>query len=166
MPAELPMSCDLRRFVQSENGRYYCALGRSARAVHPRAWGEHLIARDVDSDYNGSSPRVWGTPPLWKSDPQQQRFIPGRARLARPGGTWRQPASPVMGRGPGCLDEAVATVRRRRTRTGAAARVSGPSRGGRRLSFFGQSGAGRLVTARRGLRGLCLMLSRCVHHMH
>src|SRR5271169_1363153 len=29
VPAELPISCDLRRFVQSENGRYYCALGRS-----------------------------------------------------------------------------------------------------------------------------------------
>jgi hypothetical protein len=29
MPAELPISCDLRRFVQSENGRYHCALGRS-----------------------------------------------------------------------------------------------------------------------------------------
>jgi hypothetical protein len=29
VPAELPISCDLRRFVQSENGWYYCALGRS-----------------------------------------------------------------------------------------------------------------------------------------
>ena len=29
MPAELPISCDLRRFVQSENGRYYRAFCRS-----------------------------------------------------------------------------------------------------------------------------------------
>jgi integrase len=28
MPAELPISCDLRRFVQSENCRYYCAFWR------------------------------------------------------------------------------------------------------------------------------------------
>jgi hypothetical protein len=27
MPAELPISCDLRRFVQPENGRYHCAFG-------------------------------------------------------------------------------------------------------------------------------------------
>jgi hypothetical protein len=45
MPAKLPISCDLRRFVQLENGRYHCALGRSKAhhrirahvALNPRA---------------------------------------------------------------------------------------------------------------------------------
>jgi hypothetical protein len=43
MPAELAISCDLRRFVQSENGRYYCAFGRSNRSR--AAWsGDNSIS--------------------------------------------------------------------------------------------------------------------------
>ena len=45
-------------------------------SVHPHACGEHLGRFSSESDYSGSSPRMWGTLNKYGIIPGQFRFIP------------------------------------------------------------------------------------------
>ncbi len=44
--------------------------------VHPHVCGEHRPMGHQPFFRCGSSPRVWGTPAIWSSVPDQMRFIP------------------------------------------------------------------------------------------
>ncbi len=49
------------------------------KAVHPRACGEHEIAKQRANGLSGSSPRVRGTLAEYNRDIATKRFIPARA---------------------------------------------------------------------------------------
>ena len=49
---------------------------RQNRTVHPHACGEHRHAFDGPLQFNGSSPRLWGTPEEAAAEIEKQRFIP------------------------------------------------------------------------------------------
>ncbi len=78
------------RFIPAHAGNTAAgACPRAARPVHPRACGEHAIAAVPVRDYDGSSPRMRGTP--FHPAPQSAcvRFIPahaGNTRARRPAG--------------------------------------------------------------------------------
>ena len=48
------------------------------RAVHPHACGEHKEKSHDSVYWYGSSPRVWGTPPITEVTSVEERFIPTR----------------------------------------------------------------------------------------
>ena len=54
----------------------YLLPGSFAGTVHPHGCGERGQVVDRESDVNGSSPRVWGTPAICVSPKIKTRFIP------------------------------------------------------------------------------------------
>ena len=69
----------VRRFIPTRVGntalpsRFPCGI-----PVHPHARGEHAMPHAIGAFTAGSSPRAWGTLPLYLSNPVPYRFIPTR----------------------------------------------------------------------------------------
>ncbi len=65
------------RFIPTHVGNTTSpTIWRLIGAVHPHACGEHFNRLTYVSVYNGSSPRMWGTPPLGSAVMVMRRFIP------------------------------------------------------------------------------------------
>ena len=79
-PGQLGIQVPNIRFIPAHAGNtspwFFLPL---ARAVHPRARGEHTGVRDGAMLAIGSSPRTRGTPPLIASRRLCRRFIPAHA---------------------------------------------------------------------------------------
>ena len=52
------------------------ARSRLTTSVHPHGRGEHGAGLAARAQRRGSSPRAWGTPPMWADLAQAKRFIP------------------------------------------------------------------------------------------
>ncbi len=64
------------RFIPTHVGNTtLCQLPNLHRPVHPHACGEHMDAKS-HSYKDGSSPRMWGTPPKYFAISLSRRFIP------------------------------------------------------------------------------------------
>jgi len=65
------------RFIPTHVGNtFHPQYRRVNRPVHPHACGEHGYLGQATVDYDGSSPRMWGTRRLWPRAAQNSRFIP------------------------------------------------------------------------------------------
>ncbi len=67
----------LARFIPTHVGNTAFWVSSVARiSVHPHACGEHLVPTRRRPLHDGSSPRMWGTPPGPWPRPHRHRFIP------------------------------------------------------------------------------------------
>ena len=67
----------IRRFIPTCVGNTISAIPETqVRSVHPHVCGEHGISFSGCSPISGSSPRVWGTLPVWPVPQPSHRFIP------------------------------------------------------------------------------------------
>ena len=68
------------RFIPACAGNTQPLISRKThKSVHPRVCREHLLQFGHTHRLNGSSPRVWGTPPLVALTNKTNRFIPACA---------------------------------------------------------------------------------------
>ncbi|CAB1083951.1 hypothetical protein D1AOALGA4SA_11485 [Olavius algarvensis Delta 1 endosymbiont] len=65
------------RFIPTPVGNTIAtSVHRTAQSVHPHACGEHKSRIQASSLTRGSSPRLWGTPPIRTNKVCDKRFIP------------------------------------------------------------------------------------------
>ncbi len=69
-------ACRLRFIPTHVGNTTHHLIKRLGQPVHPHACGEHKASYDYYYDYNGSSPRMWGTQKIPWDDSPVDRFIP------------------------------------------------------------------------------------------